>query len=36
MYADDVLLIAQSMRDLHLLINICQKELILLDMKIKF
>jgi len=35
-YADDVLLLALSMRDLHLLINICQKEFILLDMIINF
>jgi len=33
-YVDDVLLLAISMRDLRLLINICQKGFILLDMKI--
>jgi len=34
MYADDVFLLALSIRNFHLLINICQEEFILLDMKI--
>jgi len=36
MYADDLLLLALSMRDLQDMIDICEKEFLLLGMKINF